>query len=247
MPDLIKRGEGHRGNVVDFRPRTENIEENREEVGVGKLRTQYDDAGDLRDANLIQIVNEDGKIINGAVVSFERLTTQDLITETNIDLKAKDLLVGEKAANDDIESSTGQEEMEKQINEDVLRGLVVELFREYNNKTGGEILRALRTDFVESKMGNPVTLEPKNTYIIARTGAKTMKDYLNAGISSTLIDGKVVNSTIMTDKKLEGRDLGFSAILNCNGENLKIDFIFGDEEAEATPAKAEEQELPLAA
>ncbi len=95
-------------------------------------------------------------------------------------------------------------------------------------------------------MGNPVTLPSENTYIIARTGAETMKKYL-MGIPRTLADGKVVNSSLVIDKKLEGRDLGFSAILECGKTKFKIDFIFGDEETETAPAKTEDQKLSVAA
>ncbi len=218
---------------------------------VGRLKMEIDDAGDLKGDHQIQIVDAEGRAVPRALVSFERLTIPGLIQDVNIKTETFDFLSGKKADNDDIENPEVQETIQEHLDEDVLKGVMVEIFRQYFTDTGGDVLRAKKTELLEPKIGNVVTLSPEHTYIIARSGAEKMKNYLQEGAPRKLGDGKEIFSSLAVNNKLERAGLGFSATITCGKEKIEFDFIFGDEEnkdASAEAAKPEaKEELPLAA
>lgn len=255
MPPLeTKRegaGSGQERIVSEIRPA-----EAKEKVG--QLKWNLDDIGDLKGDNLIQIVDAKGQTVKGAMVSFERLTIPGLIEDVNIKAETLDFLSEKEAAtNGDIENPEVQETIREYLDEDVLKGVMVEIFRQYFRDTGGDILRAKNTAMLEPKIGNVVTLSSEHTYIIARSGAEKMKNYLEQGVPRRLGDGREIFSSLAVNNKLEGAGLGFSAAITCGQEKIEFDFIFGDEENKDAPAevakedaeaaKPENEELPLAA
>lgn len=109
---------------------------------------------DVFNPNLIDLVTEGKGGETGQKIGqaeFELLTKPDLIQTTNIELKNKDMKTA-AGMREDIDQPSAPAEMQHRMTEDHVMAMLAVLFRNFNERFGGQVLRAKNLTFFEGEM-----------------------------------------------------------------------------------------------
>ncbi|PLX28734.1 hypothetical protein C0581_01050 [Candidatus Parcubacteria bacterium] len=160
------------------------------------------------------LVDRKGKKLPGAGVELKIVTGGDKLGPEKIDVSGSSDV-------DDVEDTPVEETLDTRS---VFEGYLKNIFR----KVDATVYRAGNIN--TAALGHRVSLEqgPKDyVYVVGRADGNAMREAFDHVVSQSSEEAGVQFSQKVIDNKLEQNDLGFTRVLELNGEIFKVSFLYG--------------------